>query len=213
MAPDAIRYEDAAERRTVEGWVCKKCRRWWADDEHMARWCCSSDQPCACGARRSKNYTICDGCREKKELERWEQRERRPYDGRLLYSDTLSRYFDDAEDVADWLAGEDEGGHTYESLRLLLCDKQYAREIDGDDFFTDDLPEDCTLDDVASDIAEAIGAVNDVIAQRRKDGRQISWFPSKYAVDISTLPALESPPALDAVDPHVTGSGKPTTRA
>ena len=142
MAPvhtkEPIRYEDAAERRTVEGWVCKACRRWWGEDEHMARWCCSTDQPCACGNRRTKHYTVCDSCREKAELERWLKKERRPYDGGFLYSDALSRYFDDA-------------------------------------------------DDVAADIAEAIGAVNDIIAQRRKDGRQISWFPSKYAVDLDSL--------------------------
>lgn len=190
MSPaTVIRYEEAAERRTVEGWVCNTCRRWWADDEHMARWCCSTDQPCACGGRRSKHSTVCDACREKREAERWEARERRPYDGGYLYSETLGRYFDDADDVADWLAGEDD--HDYESLRLVLCDKVFACEIDGDDWFADDLPEDCTLDDVAADICEAIGAVNAVIAARRKDGRPLSWMASKYAVDVTTLPALE----------------------
>jgi hypothetical protein len=187
-----IRYEEAAERRTVEGWVCKACRRFYGAEEHLARWCCSTDQPCPCGGRRSKHYTICDTCRTRKDDEKWLARERRPYDGGFLYSDTLSRYFDDADDVADWLASEDEDGHTYESLRLLLCEKTYARIIEADDFFIDDLPEDCTLDDVAADIAEAIGAVNDLIAQRRKDGRQLSWLPSKYAVDCDSLNVTDS---------------------
>lgn len=184
---NVIRYEEAAERRTVEGWVCKACRRWWADDEHMARSCCSTDQPCECGGRRSKTYTICDACRSKRELERWERRERRPYDGGFLYSDSYSRYFDDADDAAEWAAGE---GVSYEDMRLLLCDKVYAHEIDGDDLFTDQLPEDCSLVDVADDIAEAIAAVNEIIRQRRRDGKQLSWMPSKYAVDIATLPPL-----------------------
>ena len=198
MATSAIRYEEAAERRTVEGWVCKTCRRWWADDEHMARWCCSTDQPCECGGRRSKHYTICDPCREKCEAERWEKRERRPYDGGFLYSETLSRYFDDADDAADYAAGED---ISYEDMRLVLCDKQFPHEIDGDDFYVDDLPEDCALDDVAPDLAEAIGHVNDVVQQMRRDGKQLSWMASKIAVDVSTLPPLESPEAADAVDP------------
>lgn len=200
MASAVIRYEEAAERRTVDGWVCKTCRRWWGSDEHMARWCCSTDQPCACGGRRTKTYTICDACREKKELEQWEKRERRPYDGGLLYSDAYSRYFDDADDAADWAASE---GLTYEDMRLLLCDKEYPHEIDPEDCYADSLPEDCTLDDVAPDLAEAIGRVNEVVAQMRKDGKQLSWMPSKYAVDIATLPPLESAPAADAVDPPV----------
>lgn len=199
MATDVIRYEDAADRRDVTGWVCRTCRRWWGDDEHMARWCCSTDQPCPCGGRREKHYTVCAACRQRKEDERWFARERKPYDGGFLYSETLGRYFEDAEDVADWLSGEDENGHTYDTLRLLLCDKEYAQEIDGDDHFRDQLPEDCTLDDVAADIAEAIDAVNAVIAQRRRDGKQLSWVASKCAADITTLPPLESPPAADAV--------------
>jgi hypothetical protein len=199
-----IRYEDAAERRTVEGWTCKKCRRWWGDDEHMARWCCSTDQPCACGGRRDKTYTLCGACRQRKDDEKWFSRERRPYEGGYLYSESLSRYFDDADDVLDWLAGEDDDSQhrDYESLRLLLCEKEYAQEIDGDDHFADLLPEDCTLDDVAADIAEAIGAVNDVISKRRAEGRQVSWMSSKYAVDVATLPPLESPQSADAVDPQ-----------
>ena len=50
---DATRllYEESAEVVTVTGWSCKTCKRWWADDEHMARWCCASDMACDCGKR------------------------------------------------------------------------------------------------------------------------------------------------------------------
>jgi hypothetical protein len=69
-----ILAEDNADRCTVEGWVCKTCGRFWGDDERMARYCCATDFPCACGGRHGKGYTCCDDCRAKLDEERHQER-------------------------------------------------------------------------------------------------------------------------------------------
>lgn len=70
-----IRYEDAAEQRTVTGWACKQCGRFWNQDEHMARYCCCTEGPCEeCGARRDRHNRLCEDCRKKKDAEVLRQR-------------------------------------------------------------------------------------------------------------------------------------------
>jgi hypothetical protein len=47
-----IFYESGADyHKNIEGWVCKTCRRYWGENEHMARYCCANDFPCKCGKR------------------------------------------------------------------------------------------------------------------------------------------------------------------
>lgn len=71
-----ILAEESAERRTnIEGWVCKKCGRYWGDDERMARYCCATDFPCDCGeGRYQKSRIRCVACDEKKATELEQER-------------------------------------------------------------------------------------------------------------------------------------------
>lgn len=72
-----MKYEDAAEKKMVEGWVCKKCGRFWGKDEVIARSCCCTDRPCNCGARiiseTSVYRTRCDDCEKNWRDEAWEE--------------------------------------------------------------------------------------------------------------------------------------------
>ena len=76
MTTQAVPYEQAAEKVTdIEGWVCKKCRQFWAKDEHMARYCCAGDLPCetnGCDRRVKKHdFAYCKPCLTKRDLERY----------------------------------------------------------------------------------------------------------------------------------------------
>ena len=101
----------------------------------------------------------------------------------MVYSDAHERFFDDLDDASDWAESE---GVDLESMRLCLCAPVYPRELD-DDHWSDDLPEEGTLNDCAPELAEAVAAVNRAIAQMREDRKPLSWIPSKCAVDLTVV--------------------------
>lgn len=59
----------------------------------------------------------------------------------------------------------------------MICEPNYAWEIEPDEYYCDDLPEDRTLDDVYPELAEAIEKVNELI---RKEEKPLSWGAGKY---------------------------------
>lgn len=176
--------EAAAKQTTVHGWVSRD-GMFYGDNERTARWAGCTHVACQeCGQPTPKRYTKCEDCRLKGDIAKHAARERKPYESGMLYSDALQRFFADDGELLDYIADEEIDDH--ESLRVVLCSPIYPHEIDGDHWH-DDLPEDCTLDDVAPDLAAAVAAVNTVIDQMRKDGKAISWQPSKYALDWSSI--------------------------
>lgn len=173
--------DEAASFKTVTGWVSRH-GRFFGADERAARYDGSTHSPCdTCGEPTDRSWIKCKACREKADLARFLARQSKPYESGMVFADAYDRYFHDLDEAVEW--AEDEGLEL-ETLRLLLCDPVYPRMLD-DDHWQDELPEDCTLADVAPDLAEAIGKANDVIAQMRKDHKPMSWTPSKYAVDLS----------------------------
>lgn len=176
--------DESASLKTVTGWVSRH-GRFFGTDERTARYDGSTHCPCdECGTPVERSWTRCKDCRERVSLERFLARPVKPYESGMVFADAYDRYFHDLDDAVEW--AEDEGLEL-DTLRLLLCDPVYPRMLD-DDHWQDELPEDCTLADVAPDLAEAIGKANDVIAQMRKDHNPMSWTPSKYAVDLSARP-------------------------
>lgn len=189
----------------LSGWVARG-GQFWGADERMARWSGATHVPCSeCGQPVQKSWTKCEACRDAADIAKYAARERRPWAGEYLYSDAIHRYFDDEDDLRDYL-DDGEYGHTVETLRLLICEPVYAKPIDADDLFADDLPEDCTLGDVAGDIDDWIAKVNECIAMRRKAGKPLSWMPGRYAVDLSTLPVDLRPST--ASGPEDTGTAR-----
>lgn len=184
-----IRYEDAAEPKTMTGWACKKCNRFYSQhDEHSARWCCSTDQPCACGGRKSKTYTCCDACRQKLNAERFTKLPRAEWDG-----DTPvavwdgDQYFFSPVAVAEYCEKHE---LKLENVRLVLCEKDKSKRLfEMNEFMSDELAEDYTLD--ADEIDKA---VNDWI----EANVPALWHPTDTAVSLESL-RLHVAPFMESV--------------
>lgn len=108
-------YEESATQVTVTGWSCKECQRFWGKDEHMARWCCASTQPCECGGRIESGWSVCKACRNKAEAERELARFQKAtkvtdFDGPILTDFTSHNegFFENLDELIDWLACEPE---------------------------------------------------------------------------------------------------------
>lgn len=175
--------DEAASLQTVTGWVSRH-GRFYGDDERTARYDGCTHVPCAeCGDPTERSWVKCNDCREKQKLAKFLAREAKPYESGMVFSDAYDRYFSDVDEAAEWA---DDEGLSLEDLRLLLCNPVYPRGLD-EDYWQDELPEDCTLADVAPDLADAVSKINDLIAQLRKDNRPMSWMPSKYAVALHSV--------------------------
>lgn len=86
--------------------------------------------------------------------------------------------------VTGWVDRQGRFWGNDENLRLLICEANYPREIDGSDHFSDDLPEDGELPSV---LEAAFEALNEVI----KKQPPLSWSPRKMRPTIESLPVLE----------------------
>lgn len=179
--------EEAAHKVIIDGWVSRN-GYFYGDDERAARYDGCTHVACErCGKPVRKGWLACDECREKREAEKYAALERKEWDGEgMIYSDSHDQYFDcweDVDDLIDELSGPG-SPVTIESLRLLICEPQYAREVDTD-YWSDDLPED---GDLPPDIEEALEEFNAVIRNHREP---LSWIPGKYAVRIPLKTSTE----------------------
>jgi hypothetical protein len=174
---------DLVKRVTVTGFV-DASGRFWGDDENMARYASCTHVRCACGSLVEKGWTACDGCREKKDIERYQALKKEEWDGvTMLYSGSHDRYFQDIDEVIDLLRDLKFDGHEtdVEDLRLVICTPNKPRLIDID-HFTDDLPED--EDNVPNPIWDAINAFNEVMRAQPP----LSWSPGKVAAIVKIAP-------------------------
>jgi len=173
----------ATYRTDIKGWV-SRLGRYFGDGSHgerMARYDGCTHRPCEdCEVAIPKiGWTVCDACREKRDIERYAKRERKPWDGKaLLYSEEADKWFDDLEEIIED-CGDDDA--TFESLLLLIGKPVYARTIDPVDHYVDDLSEDADEGDLPAELQEAFEALNKVIEGCKTP---LSWQPSKYALDL-----------------------------
>lgn len=142
-------YEQSAERMTgISGWVCKTCRRFFGDDEHLARYCCAKDLPCdkeGCKNRKERGYTVCEPCGEAMRFKRWMALPEIAWDGETpLHIDDDDRYFFTADDLDEYLADHDVD---LEDLRLVICEPVSPPHFDMYYFLDDHLAE--GMEDVA----------------------------------------------------------------
>ncbi len=176
--------DEAAKLVTVTGWVDRH-GRFWGDDERMARYCGATHFVCECGGIHDRQYTKCETCRNADRLARYQAMPERPWDGEApLYSDAADQYFFSSEELVEYVI--DEPDRTYESLRLKLCKPNYARQLDGSEYFSDDLPEDGELPDA---LESAFDALNEVIRQQGP----LSWSPVAARPTLDSLPTPERP--------------------
>lgn len=174
---------DLVKRVTVAGWVSTD-GRFYGDDENLARWASCTHIRCACGALVKKCWTACDACRLKSNIERYNRMPKIEWDGStMLYSDAADRYFQDYDEIVDYLldCAEDNSQTTVADLRLIVCEPNTAQQIDGNDHFSDDLPED---GEISAELEAAFDALNEVL---RKEP-PLSWSPGKYAAIVTIDP-------------------------
>lgn len=175
MSKEKIMYEsdEAAKRVTITGWVSSS-GRFYADDEHLARWDGCTHLVCECGNEHSKNYTMCDSCRSKKDDERYAAMPFKEWEGEplCLYHDDT--YFFSEEALLDW--ADVHGIEDFSTIQLVICEPETAWELDPDDIYTDYLPEDQYTHDVAPKTAAAFEELNNVI---REEKEILCWMPGK----------------------------------
>lgn len=168
---------EAAQFRTdIKGWVSRG-GRFFGDGpsaEADARYHSCTHRPCReCGAPTIKRYIKCDACRELADIARYQAMPRAEWDGKaMLYSETTDRFYSDLGEAEDHL-DEMEERCTFADLRLVICEPNYVRKLDPDDF-ADDLPEEGDLPD---GVRKAIDEFN-----RAVDGIVLSWSPGKTAL-------------------------------
>jgi len=173
--------DEAAKFLTgLSGWVSRH-GIFWGKDEHMARYDGCTHRPCNnCGKPVEKvtGWMLCDECRKKSDDERFAALERREWDGETpLTLFDGDEYFFERKSLDDFC---EEHGTTIGKLQLIICEPNYAHEINSD-FYCDELPEDQSLDDVAPGLAAKIDEVNAYIRETRPI---LSWGPSKFAAII-----------------------------
>lgn len=157
---------EAAQPYTMKGWRSRDgC---FYKDEHSARYAGCTHRPCReCGKPARKIYLICDTCIAEKEASQYWAMPEAEWDGNaVLYSETLDQYFISPERASYELAD----GQSVDDLRLVICEPNYARQID-EDFFCDELPED---GEAPPHVQEAIEQFNAAVADTI-----LSWSPGK----------------------------------
>lgn len=165
---------EAAHRATVTGWV-SRLGHFYGDNEHLARYDGCTHRLCKCGAEVERAYTICQACRDRQRTQSYWKLPFREWDGSIpltLWDD--DRFFFGEDDLLDWCENHDVEPS---DLPLVICEPSFAREIDGDDRYCDDLPEDRSLKDVYPELAVAIEVVNELIRKREKP---LSWSAGRY---------------------------------
>lgn len=162
---------EAAEQVTITLW--KSANGNFYTKEKDARYNGCTHHKCAtCNELTLKHYVICDKCREKKDIEIYNSREKIVWDGNTpIYSETVDQYIFNEDDLNDLLCE-----HLEEDLRLRSCDPVGLSQIDYD-YWCDDLADDQEL---PGEILDALEVLNDSI---RSHG-PVSWVPGKYAVNL-----------------------------
>ncbi|OQA34014.1 MAG: hypothetical protein BWY57_00811 [Betaproteobacteria bacterium ADurb.Bin341] len=180
-----IHYDssEAASIKTVTGWV-SSCGRFWGDDEHMARYDGCTHVSCKkCGTSIPvRGVAICDACRAVIDAEKWAAMPLAEWNGTdPLYSEVIDQYTSDVGQINDYCA---ENGISIEDLRLVICTPNFANEIDANEHFCDDLPEDS---EVPADLEAAVNALNAVIRSMRESAVALSWSPGKFRPTVESL--------------------------
>lgn len=173
MTTDKIIMYDSPEaaifKTGIEGWV-SSTGTFWGNDEHMARWSGCTHFKCKeCGSAHRKSWTICKECRSKKQ----EEKEREAYaemdvvewDGKgFIATIDGNEYFSSWDEVNDYCH---DLGLAVADLMLVICEGVELPEIDINDYFSDCMHEDQDINDIDSDILDAVDELNKLIRKAR----------------------------------------------
>ncbi len=165
---------EAASVQTVTGWV-SRTGFFCGNDEQLARSMGSTHRPCeSCGISIKKGYIRCPDCQKKREREQYEKLPKQEWDGQTpLVIFNSDRYFWSLEEAEDWA---EEQGISLKDLPLVFCDPIYYVEIDPQDYYESDLPDD---QEVAPEIQQAFDRLNETIRNYRKP---LAWEQGRIAL-------------------------------
>jgi hypothetical protein len=164
--------DEAAKITTVTGWLSRD-GRFFGQDERTARYAGCTHVTCeTCGTVRERN-TYCSPCYHRKQDEKYAAMPRKEWDGvGMLYSQAADEFFHDEDQILDHC---EESDCDPKDLKLIICEPQYAREIDPNEHYCNDLPEEGEVD---SELADAFDELNKLI---RESKPILSWYPGKFA--------------------------------
>lgn len=170
---------------TDEGIVESVSVKGWKDihgkihlSEYFAKEASITHRTCTCGKvypiKGSRSNTICNDCFNENITKRYNALPYKEWDGKTpLYSDLCDKYFFDADELLDYCYDEEIDIST---LRLIICEPNYYREINAD-YWADEMSED--QEDIDSTLKEELNKLNQLI----KTLPPLSWSPSKYRTD------------------------------
>lgn len=156
--------DEAAQPVTIQAWRASTGQLCF--DEHTARLIGSTHRACPECGNPTRYAGLCEACQAKRAEAHYWTMPAAPWDGKqMVYSEAREEFYSSPEDAGEWEETED-----LSVLRLVLCEPQYVRQLDSDDF-EDDLPEDGEMPD---ELAEAVDAFN-----AATKGLILSWLPGK----------------------------------
>jgi len=167
-------------KTNIEGWVGKD-GRFYGKEKDFAIYCNCTHKKCNKGHIYGKSWTNCPTCRDESLPEKYLQMPFKEWDGKtMLYQyDSTDKYFQDEEDVRNYIEELIEDGGSEKDLRLVICEPQYLNEV-YEDYFIDVLPEDWDLKDVSKDVYQKLQELNSTI----RKCRPASWLGGKYRTEI-----------------------------
>ena len=165
--------EEAARKVTLTGWQSRD-GHFYGQNEHIARYAGCTHLLCNCGAEMTKGYTICKDCRQKKRDETYQAKPFKQWNGEPLTVFDTDQYFFHESELLDYC---EEHECKPDELQLVICDPQYAWEVNPDELYSDILPEDNYVGDMDPELADAFETLNVLIRQRKNP---LSWREGKY---------------------------------
>jgi len=171
--------EAATYRTNISGWVDSH-GYFYGEDEEAARRAGSTHSECSnCFVIIEKSDTLCDDCKERSEIERYNKREKVEwYRDDVLYSDKYNVYFFSIRDIITYANDSVSEFDLYslDDLRLILCEKVFLRNIEIDLWWGE-------LDEDVSD--DVIPILQDALDDFNTDLNEIDtklWEPGAYRV-------------------------------
>ncbi|MGN8120390.1 hypothetical protein ACTJK9_01365 [Pseudomonas sp. 22082] len=170
-----VMYEspEAASIQTLTGWVAAD-GRFWGNDEHMARWCGATHRRCEKNPEHAiyEVRSYCRECYEESRQAKFAAMPVKEWAGEPLVIFDGDRYFFDEDSLRDYLIDSD---IELADVQLCICEPNYPREIDPEDHFIDDLPEDGEIRD--DELLAAFDLLNEMIRQ----SQPLSWSEGEFA--------------------------------
>ncbi|MBX9404543.1 hypothetical protein K5E40_02485 [Pseudomonas baetica] len=165
---------EAASLQTVTGWVSAG-GRFFGDDENLARYCGATHRRCDINPEHPiyEVNSSCNECRHVRRQAKFAAMPVKDWAGEPLVIFDGDRYFFDEDSLRDYLIDSD---IELADVQLCICEPNYPREIEPEDHFCDDLPEDGEIRD--DQLLAAFELLNEMI----RKSEPLSWSEGEFAV-------------------------------